>query len=107
MPNGSERFATAVSATFRKVERAGVRRHALNYASVLAEMRLLHGMRIYALIVTTALCLPGQNTPSPDAQSQTKGIPPRATPADYQSQAQAGTVTIAAEFTGHSLPTLE
>src|SRR5439155_1662775 len=33
--------------------------------------------------------------------------PPRATPGEYQAQAQAGTVTIAAEFTGHSVPTLE
>ena len=32
------------------------------------------------------------------------GMPPRATPGDYPSQAQAGKVTIAAEFTGHSVP---
>ena len=30
---------------------------------------------------------------------------PRAAPADYQAHAQAGAVTIAAEFTGHSVPT--
>ena len=34
-------------------------------------------------------------------------MPPRAAPADYQAQAQAGTVTIAAEFTGHSVPTAQ
>jgi hypothetical protein len=34
-------------------------------------------------------------------------MPARATPADYQAHAQAGTVTIAAEFTGHSIPTLQ
>ncbi|HVX67322.1 MAG TPA: hypothetical protein VHA11_12000 [Bryobacteraceae bacterium] len=35
----------------------------------------------------------------------TPGLPPRATPADYQFHGQAGTVTIAAEFTGHAVPT--
>ena len=36
-----------------------------------------------------------------------KGVAPRATPTDYQAHAQAGTVTIGAEFTGHSLGTPE
>jgi rod shape-determining protein MreC len=31
-------------------------------------------------------------------------LPVRAAPADYQSQAKAGTVTIAADFTGHGIP---
>ena len=31
-------------------------------------------------------------------------MPPRATPADYQAHVQAGTVTIGAEFAGHSIP---
>jgi len=45
---------------------------------------------------------------SSDAQSrEAKGVPPRATPADYQAHAQAGAVTIAAEFTGHSVATPE
>jgi len=34
-------------------------------------------------------------------------LPPRATPADYQAQAQAGGMTIAAEFVGHFVPTLQ
>jgi hypothetical protein len=38
------------------------------------------------------------------AAETNKGIPPRATPADYPSQGKAGSVTIAAEFTGHSVP---
>ncbi len=33
-----------------------------------------------------------------------KGMPPRATPADYQAQGKAGNVTIAAEFMQHSVP---
>ena len=61
----------------------------------------------------TASCLgaPGQNTPStpgtPGKEPQvneTKGIPPRATPGDYQAHAAAGTVTVAAEFIGHPVP---
>ncbi|MFN7994095.1 MAG: hypothetical protein U0Q18_10855 [Bryobacteraceae bacterium] len=51
-------------------------------------------------VVIAAFCLyaAGQNQ---------LGIPPRATPSDYQAHAEAGTVTIAAEFTGHSIPTPE
>lgn len=33
-----------------------------------------------------------------------QGMPPRATPGEYPSQAKAGSVTIAAEFAGHSVP---
>jgi hypothetical protein len=56
-------------------------------------------------------CAAGQETQSNAAQSNgarapeaSKGLPPRATPADYQAHAQAGKVTIAAEFAGHSIP---
>jgi hypothetical protein len=70
-------------------------------------MRFFQAARIFVLILPIILCLEGQNTPSKDAQTETKGLPPRAAPGDYQSQAQTGAVTIAAEFTGHSLPTLE
>jgi hypothetical protein len=38
-------------------------------------------------------------------QGQATGLPPRAAPGDYQAQAKAGTVTIAAEFKGHAVPT--
>jgi len=61
-------------------------------------------------ILIAALCLyaSGQNTPAKDAQvNETKGIPPRAAPTDYQAHATAGKVTIAAEFVGHSVPTPE
>jgi hypothetical protein len=70
-------------------------------------MRLFHALRIGVLTASAVLYIQGQSTPGKDAQTGAKGIPPRAAPADYQSQAQAGTVTIAAEFTGHSIPTLE
>ena len=70
-------------------------------------MRLFPALRIGALIVGVCVCAQGQNAPSHDAQIEAKGMPPRATPADYQAQAQAGTVMVAAEFKGHSVPTLQ
>ena len=39
------------------------------------------------------------------APTEAQGIPPRTAPADYQANAQAGAVTIAADFVGHSVPT--
>ena len=49
-----------------------------------------------------------QAVPSKDAPTnESKGTPPRAAPAEYQAQAQAGTLTVAAEFMGHSVPTPE
>jgi len=38
---------------------------------------------------------------------EAKGLPPRLTPADYLSQVRAGALTIAAEFKGHAVPTLQ
>jgi hypothetical protein len=70
-------------------------------------MRLSPALRIGVLMAAICLCVEGQNTPTKDAPSEAKGIPPRATPADYLTHAQAGTVTVAAEFKGHSVPTLE
>jgi hypothetical protein len=54
---------------------------------------------------TIVLCLQPQT--SSTRETEARGMPPRANASDYQSHAQAGTVTIAAEFTGHGLPTLE
>jgi len=70
-------------------------------------MRLPFALRIGVPIAAMCLCLQGQTTQSKDAQIEAKGMPPRATPADYLSQVQAGTVTVAAEFKGHSIPTLQ
>ena len=41
---------------------------------------------------------------SPQAK-ESPGLPPRATPGDYQAQGKAGDVTIGAEFVGHSAAT--
>ncbi len=58
----------------------------------------------------TALCFcaQGQSTPAKDGPAnEAKGMAPRLTPADYQAQAQAGMVTIGAEFLGHGVPTTQ
>src|SRR5580692_3460462 len=63
---------------------------------------------VAAAVFATLLCqyAVGQEAPSNAARGPeaSKGLPPRATPGDYQAHAQAGTVTIAAEFDGHSVP---
>jgi len=71
-------------------------------------MRLFSGLRIGVWITALCLCVQGQNTPGKDTQiNEGKGLPPRATPTDYEVQGQAGTLTVAAEFKGHSVPTLQ
>jgi hypothetical protein len=63
------------------------------------------------LIACALLCtLPAQEQNIKDSQTKdasAKGMPPRTAPAEYQAQAQAGTVTIGAEFLGHAVPTPE
>ncbi len=54
-----------------------------------------------ALFAWTAAAQP----PAKDLASDSKGLPARAAPTDYQAQAKAGEITIAAEFVGHSIPT--
>jgi len=49
------------------------------------------------LLTVAALALAAQQPP---AQS----VAPRAAPTDYQAQAKAGSITIAADFTGHAVP---
>lgn len=61
-----------------------------------------------------ALCVPaqGQEAAAKDAgrkeaPAESKGMPPRAAATEYQAHAQAGTLTIGAEFTGHAVATPE
>jgi hypothetical protein len=68
-------------------------------------MRLSAPLTIVVLSAAICLCGQGQDTPAKGAPIESKGLPPRATPADYQTQTKAGTVTIAAEFAGHAVPT--
>jgi len=64
-------------------------------------------MRTGLLIAALGLCLPAQTPPAAEAPTEMKGLPPRAAPADYQAHVDVGTVTLGAEFKGHSVPTLE
>src|ERR1039458_6899333 len=69
-------------------------------------MRLLPVLKSGLWITALCLCAQGQTAPGKEAPvNESKGMPPRVTPAEYQTHAQAGTVTIAAEFTGHNVAT--
>lgn len=70
-------------------------------------MQFSSAFRIATAIAALGLSAQGQNPPAKEAPPEIRGLPPRATPGDYQSHAQAGAVTIAAEFTGHSISTVE
>jgi hypothetical protein len=60
------------------------------------------------LIGGLSICAQAPTPPSKDAPAnELKGMPPRVAPTEYQVHAQAGTITVAAEFLGHSVPTLE
>jgi hypothetical protein len=69
-------------------------------------MRLFPVLKTGVWITALCLCAQGQNAPVKEAPvNESKGMPPRVTPAEYQTHAQAGTVTIAAEFTRHAVGT--
>src|ERR1019366_2261339 len=69
-------------------------------------MRLSPVLKTGVWITALCLCAQGQTPPgNPAAVNESKGMPPRISPAEYQAHAQAGTVTIAAEFTGHGVGT--
>jgi hypothetical protein len=68
-------------------------------------MRLLPVLSASILMAAFCLCGRGQNTETKQVNpTEMKGMPPRASAADYSAQAQAGKVTIGADFTGHSVP---
>jgi hypothetical protein len=58
-------------------------------------------MRYSFFLITAAFCL-GAGGQTPPAE-KAPGLPPRLAATDYQAHAQAGTFTIGAEFTGHSV----
>lgn len=64
-----------------------------------AEMRVL-----FRFVFVAWLAGAGLQAQAP-VSAEPKGMPPRASATDYQAQAQAGNVTIAAEFMGHGVPT--
>jgi hypothetical protein len=63
---------------------------------VLAGLLAISGVRTQA-----------QDAATPEAPVRAGGLPARPSAADYQFHAQAGTATIAAEFMGHGVPTLD
>ena len=63
---------------------------------------MFRSIALGVITVSVAFC---QSNPAPEQQS--KGLAPRANPTDYQAHAQAGSITIGAEFTGHSVATPE
>lgn len=75
-------------------------------------MRILPVLKIGIAVSAVCLCLqaqeqPGKNPLSKEVPVEIKGMPPRPTPADYPDQAEVGKVTIAVEFQGHAVPTLQ
>ena len=70
----------------------------------LAEMRPFRWLRIGALAAAICGCVPGQSTQSKDPQIETKGMAPRTSATEYEAQAEAGALTIGAEFAGHGIP---
>ena len=65
---------------------------------------------VFAFLVAPTVALPQTDqTDVKDTREvrESTGLPPRATPADYQAQGKASKVTIGAEFSGHSVPTPE
>jgi hypothetical protein len=66
---------------------------------------LIAGVYLLAQEQTAPPAKPDQDQSGQDQQaSATRGMPARATPGDYQTHADAGKVTIAAEFFQHTVP---
>ncbi len=64
-------------------------------------------LRTGVLIAVFCASVVGQGAQTKDVQVEAKGLPPRVSPAEYQAQAKAGALTVAAEFKGHMVPTME
>jgi hypothetical protein len=61
-----------------------------------------------ALLASSCLYGQSQSTEGKSGQNnEAKGLPPRAAPTDYQAHAQAGAVTVVADFMGHAVPVPE
>jgi hypothetical protein len=65
------------------------------------------GLIITGVLLSAAFFLPGQDQNDQPKDLQIKGMPARVAATEYQAHAQAGSVTIGAEFLGHSVPTPE
>jgi hypothetical protein len=65
------------------------------------------GFVAVAALVAAFSLYPQSPASNPSPTPEPQGIPPRATPGDYQAHAPLGALTIAAEFVGHYVPTPE
>lgn len=71
-------------------------------------MRSFSAPTVIVLLATGVLAARQSSTPAKAPPiPEAKGMPARASAADYASQATAGSVTIGAEFMGHSVPRVE
>ena len=71
-------------------------------------MQFTRFLRSGALAVAAAFCVSAQApAPAKPVPNPNPGLPARVSPSEYQAQAKAGTLTIAAEFAGHAVPTAE
>lgn len=76
-------------------------------------MRIFTAWMTAPFVLVGAFCLHGQTQSAPEPSktaiqpTKAEGIPARSGPTDYQTQAKAGDVTVAADFMGHSVPTPE
>jgi hypothetical protein len=82
-------------------------------------MRISQALRTTVWLAAVCLCAQEQKPPVKDAPAQPatapgapatpaveiKGLPPRVAPSDYQAHTQVGSVTLAADFVEHSIPT--
>lgn len=58
-------------------------------------------------LTASAQAVPPQEAARDAAANQAHGLPPRTAPTEYLAHAQAGDVTIGAEFKGHNVPTAQ
>jgi hypothetical protein len=68
-------------------------------------MRLFATLVIGGLMALSSSAQEQDTTAKPVPVLESKGLPPRASADEYQAKAQAGAVTIGAEFVEHSVPT--
>ena len=73
-------------------------------------MRLTAVLRTGILIADVLIATSGLRAQKPDAPADAQakealGMPARTAPTEYQAHAQAGSISIGAEFMGHSVPT--
>ena len=80
----------------------------MRFTSTLRARLLIFGVFICCLGASAVFTLSAQEQSDQEAtprELQIKGMPPRVAPTEYQAHAQAGSVTIGAEFMGHAVPT--